>query len=117
MQKPGATLAMIAGILGVIAGLVTMTYEEPGGAFEPDGALTLFELGWGGLIASILVVVFGVLAYRAVKKTMGVLLMVSAALGVIISGTLVSLLMIPALAGGVLATMGIHKNQKDLEKI
>ena len=65
MIKAGGILAIIAGLLGVLAGLMTLFMGGLGAAFSTDGAGMVVGMGWGGILFSLLVVVYGAIAFTA----------------------------------------------------
>ena len=52
MKKAGGIIALIAGIFGVLAAIFTLFVGGAGVAFEAEGADTIIELGWGGVLFS-----------------------------------------------------------------
>jgi hypothetical protein len=106
MKKAGGIIALIAGIFGIFAAGATLLIGGIGGAFEAEGASTLIGLGWGGVLFSFLVIIFGAVAMGATSKKPGVLLILSSIAGAILGGTLVAIFMVLSLIGGILATMG-----------
>jgi hypothetical protein len=109
MQKAGGIVALIAGIFGVFAAIVTLLFGGIAKAVESEGANTVVGLGWGGLLFSFLVIVLGAIAMGAKSKLPGALLMVSSVAGVILGGTLVALFMVLAFIGGLLAIIGTKR--------
>jgi hypothetical protein len=106
MQKSGGIVAIIAGIFGVLAALVTLFIGGVGGAFEVEGAGTTIGLGWGGVLFSFLTIVLGAIAISARGRLPGVLLIITAILGAILGGTFVAVFMVLALFGGIIALFG-----------
>ena len=109
MRKAGGIVALIAGIFGVIAALVTLFIGGVAGAFEAEGAGTVVGLGWGGVFFSFTTVVLGAVAIGVNRKVPGILLIVSAIAGAILGGTFVAVFMALALIGGILAVIGARK--------
>lgn len=109
MKKAGGIVALIAGIFGVIAALVTLGVGGLGGAFHAEGAGTIIGLGWVGVVFSFLVIILGAITMGAKSKTPGGLLIVCAIAGAILGGTLVAIFMVLALIGGILAMVGAKK--------
>jgi len=60
MIKAGGIIALIAGIFGVIGGV--------GSALDGEGAETVIGLGWGGVLFSFLVIIFGVVSLMQNQK-------------------------------------------------
>lgn len=112
MKKAGGIIALIAGIFGVIAAIVTMFIGGVGAAFGGEGAETVIGLGWGGILFSFLVIIFGAVSIGAKGKVPGILLLVSAIAGAILGGTLVAIFMVLALVGGILAIIGKKKSSE-----
>ena len=74
MKKAGGTVVLIAGIFGVITAGFTLFTGGLGAAFDAEGANTIIELGWGGIVFSFLTIVFGAVAMAAKGRVPGVLL-------------------------------------------
>ncbi|HHX63647.1 MAG TPA: hypothetical protein GX702_02035 [Chloroflexi bacterium] len=108
MVRAGGIIALIAGVLGILAGVVTLMVGGLGAALEAEGAGTVVGLGWGGLFFSFACIVLGAIAAAATPRSRltGVLLIICAIAGAILGGTLVAVIMILALVGGILATVG-----------
>lgn len=113
MKKAGGIIALIAGIFGIIAAVVTMFIGGVGAAFGGEGAETVIGLGWGGILFSFLTIIFGAIAMNAKSKVPSILLIICAILGIILGGTFVAVFMVLALVGGILAVLG---TKKDVEK-
>ena len=108
MIKTGGILAIIAGLLGLLAGFVTLFLGGLGSAFSASGAGDVVSFGWGGILFSLLVVIYGGIAISKPKPgATGIIL--SAILGIALGGTLVAILMILALVGGIMAALGKPK--------
>jgi hypothetical protein len=54
MKKAGGIIALIAGIFGVIAALITLFAGGVAGALKSEGSETVVMLGWGGVLFSFL---------------------------------------------------------------
>ncbi|AUW46848.1 hypothetical protein [Rhizobium leguminosarum] len=109
MQKAGGIIALVAGIFGVLAALVTLFVGGVGAGLESEGASTVIGLGWGGMLFSFLTIVLGAVAMGANGKVPGALLMVCAIVGAVLGGTFVAIFMVLAFIGGLLATIGVKK--------
>ncbi len=108
MIKTGGILAIIAGVLGLLAGFVTLFLGGLGSAFSASGFGDVVSLGWGGILFSLLVVIYGSIAISKPKPgATGVIL--SSILGIALGGTLVAILMVLALVGGIMAAIGKPK--------
>ena len=106
MARAGGIVALIAGVLAVAAAAVTLLIGGCGAALESDGAETVVLLGWGGLLAAFGCIVLGAVAAATPSRWPGVLLVFCALFGAIFGGTLVAIVMVLALVGGVLAAVG-----------
>lgn len=106
MKKAGGIIALIAGIFAVIAAVVTLFLGGLGSAFNVEGGSTVVGLGWGGVLFSFLVIVFGAIAIGAKGRWPGVVLIVLSIAGAILGGTIVAVFMALALIGGILAVIG-----------
>ncbi|MDP4093971.1 MAG: hypothetical protein Q8920_11495 [Bacillota bacterium] len=109
MQKAGGIISLIAGVFGVIAALITLVVGSTGSALGASGATVVRNLGWLGLLASFLVIVFGAISLNAKSKTIGILVIVFSVLGAIFGGTIVAIFMVLSLIGGILAAVGTNK--------
>lgn len=109
MKKAGGIVALIAGVFGVGAALITLLIGGIGSAAGGEGASTVVGLGWGGVAFSFAVIVFGAIAIGAKSRVPGVLLIVCALAGAVLGGTLVAIFMVLALIGGILAVVGTKK--------
>lgn len=112
MRKAGGIIALVAGIFGVVAALVTLFVGGIGTAFEAEGATTVANLGWGGIAFSFLTIVLGAIAIGAKGRLVGTLLCLSSLAGAILGGTFVAVFMALALIGGILATIDSGRRQE-----
>jgi len=112
MKKAGGIIALIAGIFGVIAALITLFAGGVGGALKSEGAQTVVMLGWGGVLFSFLTIIFGAITIGTKSKTIPILLIVSAILGIVLGGTFVAIFMVLALISGILGYFGVKKELK-----
>lgn len=113
MKIAAEILGILGGIFGSIAAFATLFLGGLGGAFNAEGASTVVGLGWGGLLFSIVSIVFGALAFGKLRVA-GYGLIISSILGGILGGTLVAICMIFPLVGGILALVG-SRNEKSSE--
>jgi hypothetical protein len=111
MQKAGGIIALIAGVFGVIAAFITLAVGGIASAFEAEEAGEICSLGWGGVLFSFLVIVLGAITLGAKSRKPGCLLMIFSVLGAILGGTLVAIFMGLALVGGIVATLGVKKEE------
>jgi hypothetical protein len=112
MKKAGGIIALIAGIFGVIAAIVTLFVGGVGAAFGGEGADTVIGLGWGGIAFSFLTIILGAISIGAKGKVPGILLIICAIAGAILGGTFVAIFMVLALIGGILTVIG-NKKEKE----
>lgn len=105
MGKAGGIIGIIAGVFGIIAAVVTLFVGGIGAAFEAEGATTVVGLGWGGVLFSFLVIVFGAVAI-AKPKGAGIGLVICSIAGAILGGTIVAIFMALSLIGGILCLVG-----------
>ena len=109
MQKAGGIVALIAGIFGVLAAIVTLAVGGIGAAVDANDAQMVVGLGWGGIVFSFLTIVLGAISMGATSKKPGIFLIICSIAGAILGGTLVAVCMVLALIGGILATIGAKK--------
>lgn len=105
MRKAGGIIALIAGIFAVFAAGFTLFTGGFGAAFEAEGADTIVNLGWGGVVFSFLIIVLGAIAIGAKGRIPGVLIVVCAIAGAVLGGALVAIFMALAGIGGLLAAV------------
>jgi hypothetical protein len=111
MSKAGGILAIIAGLLGLLAALATLFMGGLGAAFSAGGAAMVVGLGWGGILFSLLVVVYGATAFTA-PRAGATGLALSAVAGMVLGGTLVAILMFLALIAAVMVWLGKKKAEE-----
>lgn len=102
MGKAGGILGIIAGLLGIAAALFTLLVGGLGAAFEAKGASTIVGLGWSGVLFSFLVIIFGAVAF-AKPKGAGIGLIICSLGGMVLGGTIVAIVLVLSLVGGLLA--------------
>lgn len=105
MRKSGGIIALIAGVLSLMAATFTLFVGGVGANFNAEAGDTIILLGWGGLFVSFAIIVLGAIAMNAKTFMPGLLIIIASIFGVIYGGTLVAVLMILALVGGILACM------------
>lgn len=115
MKKAGSILALISGILGFFAALVTLGIGGLGQAFDADGMGTVTSLGWGGVIFSILVIVFSSIAISSAYKAAGITLLITAILGAVLGGSFVAIVMVLAIIGALLSIFGTQKSDVPMQ--
>jgi hypothetical protein len=117
MRTAGGVIALIAGIFGIIAAVVTLFMGGVGGAFEADGADIIIGLGWGGIVFTFLVIIFSAVALGTSGKTAPILLILSSILGAILGGTLVAIFMALAFIGGLLTLFGKNNTRDKISEV
>lgn len=110
MQKAGGIIALIAGIIALFAAGFTLIFGGLGSAFDAEGADTVVNFGWGGILFSFTTIILGAVSIWAKGRIAGILLIISAIMGAAFGGNLVAIFMIPALIGGILTTIGTGKS-------
>ena len=108
MGKAGGIISIIAGIFGIIAAVVTLFFGGLGSALNTENASSVVGLGWGGVLFSFLVIIFGAVAF-AKPKPAGIALVICSIAGAILGGTFVAVCMVLSLVGGILAIFGGKK--------
>lgn len=110
MIKAGGILAIIAGLLGVLAAVVTLVMGGLGTAFATSGADTVVSMGWGGIFFSLLAVVYGAVAFGAPRAgAFGLAL--TAIPGMVLGGLLVAVLMALTLVAAIMVWLGRKKEE------
>jgi len=110
MKNAGGIVAIIAGIFGTLSAGVTLLLGGIGSAVGSKDSSTVVGLGWGGVLFSFVTIVLGAVAMGAKGKLPGILLILCAALGAVLGGTLVAVFMALALVGGILAVVGTKRS-------
>ena len=125
MQKAGGIIAIIAGVFGFIAAIFTLmagglvaglegaSASLDGTAVDDSGSSQILGFGFLGIVFSFLTIVFGAIAMGAKRRIHGYILIICSIIGAITGGTFVAVCMALALAGGVVATIGV-KNDKNV---
>jgi hypothetical protein len=110
MQKAGGIIALIAGVLGVVAALLTLFVGSVGTALQHNNeyAKLLVWSGWGGLLFSFLTIILGAVCISARSRMLAAFLIFAALGGVVLGGTAVAIFMAVALVGGVLAVFAVR---------
>lgn len=112
MNKAGGIIALIAGIFGVGAAIVTLFIGGVGAALEAEGGEAAVMLGWGGLLFSFLVIIMGAVCISAKGMTSPILLVLFSIGGMALGGGIVMFCMVLALVGGILAVIGVRQQAK-----
>ena len=123
MQKAGGIIALIAGILGFIAAIITLMagglvagLENVSDA-DNSASTEIGTFGLLGIVFSFLTIIFGAIAIGAKSRIVGYLLIVCAIVGAITGGTFVAVCMVLALAGGIVATIGVKGDKKEPDNL
>lgn len=106
MRIAGGIIGLIAGIIAFFAAIITLFVGGLGSAFEAEGGETVIALGWGGILFAFLVIIFSAVALGVKRKWVGVVLAICSILGAVLGGTLVAVLMVLSLIGGILVFFG-----------
>ena len=121
MKKPGGIIAIIGGIFGTIAAIVTLfagglvaglegaSAAMDGSAVDNAASSQIASFAILGLIASFMTIILGAISMGVKSRMPGFLLIACAIIGAITGGTLVAVCMALTLAGGILATIGTKK--------
>ena len=113
MKKTGAILGIIGGVFGFFGAIATLFFGGMASNFGASGASGVIGLGWGGLVFSVLAVVFGAQSISARTKRPAMLLTASSALGAVLGGLLVAGSLALSLLGGILAWIGTPRDADD----
>ena len=103
MRKAGGIIAIIAGIFGLLAAVLTLVVGGVGSVLQADNAKMVVLLGWGGIIFSLLTIILGAVCATARTAMPAAFLIVAAIGGMVFGGTVVAICMVLALVGGLLA--------------
>ena len=120
MQKAGGIIALIAGIFGFIAAIITLLAGGLVAGLESvsdsgnSASREIGTFGMLGIVFSFLTIIFGAIAIGAKSRISGYVLILCAVVGGLTGGTLVAICMVLALAGGIVATVGVsgEKNKQ-----
>ena len=103
MRKTGPIIAIIAGIFGVLAAVLTLALGAVGNFFRLENASLVVWFGWGGLVFSFATIILGAMCINARSRIPALLLVMSAIAGCVLGGTYVAVFMGVAVIGGMLA--------------
>jgi hypothetical protein len=124
MQKSGGIIALIGGIFGTIAALITlfaggmmaglegMSAALNDSAADHSGSIAVAVFGILGLFASFATIIFGAICMAARSRVPGVFLIIFSIVGMISGGTFVAVCMILTFVGGLLAVIGFKATQE-----
>lgn len=108
MDKAGGIIALIAGVLGIVAGFFTLFVGGIGSAFEAQEADSILNLAWVGIAAAMLVVIGGGVSL-ARPRGGGMAVVFVSVVGIVYGGSLVAICLALALIGGSLAVLAPPK--------
>ena len=109
MRKAGGIVAVVAGIYGLIAAILTMSFES--------GDSVVARVGWGGILCSLVAIALGAVVFGGKSRGAGLLLIITsifglmwvggwlligASRGMMSAGEYVGISMLFSLLGGVL---------------
>ena len=103
MRKSGPIIAIIAGIFGVLAAVLTLALGAVGNFFRLENANLVVWFGWGGLVFSFATIILAAMCFNARSRIPALLLVVCAIAGCVLGGTYVAVFMGVAVIGGMLA--------------
>jgi hypothetical protein len=104
MTQAGSIISIIAGIFGVLAAAITLLVGGVAASADVIG------FGWGGLIASFLVIIFGAVALSKPKNA-GIGLIICSIGGFFGGGSFVAVCLMLSLIGGILCLVGARSTQ------
>ena len=104
MDKAGGIIALIAGVLGIVAGFFTLFVGGIGSAFEAKEADTILNLAWVGIAAAMLVVIGGGVSL-ARPRGGGMVAVFASVVGIVYGGSLVAICLALGLIGGCLSVL------------
>ena len=102
-KKIGGFVALVGGVMGATAAVVTMMTGSTGAALNYANAASLINLGWVWFFCSLLSIVASTLAITGNGKLPGVICVVAAILAMLFGGKLAVGIMLLVAIGGVLA--------------
>ena len=108
MDKAGGIIALIAGVLGIVAVFFTLFVGGIGSAFDAREADSILNLAWGGIAAAMLVVIGGGVSL-ARPRGGGMAVVFVSVVGIVYGGSLVAICLALALIGGSLAVLAPPK--------
>jgi hypothetical protein len=117
MRKSGGIIAIIAGIMGIIASIATFIFGSIVVATGGEHANIVSTMVWNGILCSFLSIILGAICLNAKRRLVGILLIISSLCGMgLLTGTstgiFIQLCMLLSLVGGFLAAIGKTKTPK-----
>lgn len=113
MKIAGGIISLVFAVLAVGGSLFTLVLGGIGGAVGAEGAETVVGLGWAGLFISFVIIVFAAASIAAKSKFPSVMVIALSLVNVIAGGTVVAIIMVPTLLGGILALVGVTQQQRE----
>ena len=110
MVKAGGIIALVAGVFGILAAVATLIIGGIGDAVDADRAETAIALGWGGMLASFIVIVLGAALITTARRWLAVTLLVVSVAGAVVGGTFVAVFMGLSALGGILGWIGAGRH-------
>lgn len=111
MDKAGGIIALIAGVLGIVAGFFTLFVGGIGSAFEAKEADSILNLAWVGIAVAMLVVIGGGVSL-AKARSGGMAVVFASVVGIVYGGSLVAICLALALIGGSIAVLAPPKTSE-----
>jgi hypothetical protein len=112
MQRTGGILAIVGGVLGLLAAVVTVFLRDYSAEIDPANAGASVTLGWISLVLTVVTIVLGVLALRRKEQIYGILVVVSALLAAILGRGFVAVGVAVAIIGGILVVVAAQQSAK-----
>ena len=116
MDKAGGIIALIAGVLGIVAGFFTLFVGGIGSAFEAKEAESILNLAWVGIAAAMLVVIGGGVSL-ARPRSGGMVAVFASVVGIVYGGSLVAICLALGLIGGALAVLAPPPKVGELDAV
>ena len=106
MRKAGGIVALIAGIFGFFAAVITIFFGGLGSVISNGAWNNGIGVGFSGLFICLSIIVLSAIAINSKTFIPGILIIIASISGAIFGGILVAILMLLSLVGGVLACVG-----------
>lgn len=88
MRKGGAVLIVIAGVAGVVRSVFCILSASIGLRLNEEHAVLIFVIGWGGLLLSMLLVIYGSLIFKNPKRIYCLISTACSLVGVVLASIL-----------------------------
>ena len=105
MRKKGGLIAVVAGLYGLEAAIITLIVLGGVGPAARIRDLVVW-LGWVGVISSLATIVLGTICIVTTSMRPALLLVLNTLIGALVGVTPVAIFMAPAFIGGLLAVLG-----------